>query len=106
MIHPLFSFYHRGFLSPEFRSDTSYLHAEIAWTYDGQVIHGTNMLTIADCRRSVQLEFFLGNPDARKESLEKIQLMVDVLTEFRDALKSQIDLIEKAPIKGSRNKVK
>jgi hypothetical protein len=99
MTHPLFSFYHRGFLTPDYRSDTSYIHAEIECTYDGKVIHGTNVLTIADCRRSIQLEFFLGNPDARKESLEKIQLMVDVLTEFRDALKYQIDLIEKAPIR-------
>jgi len=53
------------------------------------------MLTIADCRRRVQLEFFLGTKQARRRSLRKIDLLINVLTKFRDALAKEIALIEK-----------
>ena len=53
------------------------------------------MLTIADCRRRIQLEFFLGTKQARRRSLRKINLLIDVLTRFRDALIKERDLIEK-----------
>jgi hypothetical protein len=53
------------------------------------------MLTIADCRRRIQLEFFLGTKQARRISLAKINLLIDMLTKFRDALANEIALIEK-----------
>ena len=53
------------------------------------------MLTLADCRRRVQLEFFLGTKRARRNSLRKINLLIDVLTRFRTALLKEIELIEK-----------
>jgi hypothetical protein len=52
------------------------------------------MITIADCRRRIQLEFFIGTKRARRISLAKINLLIDVLTEFRDALTKEIALIE------------
>jgi hypothetical protein len=42
------------------------------------------------------LEFFLGTKHRRRASLAKIDLLLDVLTEFRDALKREIELIENA----------
>jgi hypothetical protein len=54
------------------------------------------MLTLADCRRRIQLEFFLGTRRERRLSLAKINLLIKVLTAFRDALLREIDLIEKA----------
>jgi hypothetical protein len=44
------------------------------------------MLTIADCRRRIQLEFFLGTVRARRESLRKLDLLLQVLGSFRNAL--------------------
>ena len=52
------------------------------------------MLTIADCRRRIQLEFFLGTKTARRISLKKLNLLIDVLTRFREALIKEHDLIE------------
>jgi hypothetical protein len=61
----------------------------------GEYPWGTNMLTIADCRRAVQLEFFLGTRRARKVSLAKIDLLIKILTSFRTALAKEMALIEK-----------
>jgi hypothetical protein len=60
------------------------------------------MLTIADCRRRIQLEFFLGTKQARRRSLRKINLLIDVLTRFRDALIKERDLIEKGERRGPK----
>ena len=54
------------------------------------------MLTIADCRRRIQIEFFLGTRRARRVSLAKINLLIDILTQFRNALEKENTLIEKA----------
>ena len=60
------------------------------------------MLTIADCRRRVQLEFFLGTKTARRISLKKINLLIEVLTRFRDALVTESTLIEKVKNHGNK----
>ena len=52
------------------------------------------MVLIADCKRVVQLEFFLGSKRDRRISLAKIDLLIDVLTQFRRALAKEISLIE------------
>ena len=57
---------------------------------------GHYMLTMADCRRRIQFEFFLGTKRARRISLAKINLLIDILTAFRDALTKEIALIEKS----------
>lgn len=52
------------------------------------------MLTIADCRRRIQLEFFLGNAKARKQSLAKLNLLTTTLVRFGHALLTEIKAIE------------
>jgi len=52
------------------------------------------MLTMADCRRRIQLEFFLGTIRARRESLRKIDLLIRQLELFRTALRTEAGLIE------------
>jgi hypothetical protein len=52
------------------------------------------MLTMADCRRRIQLEFFLGTLRARRESLRKIELLIKQLEQFRTALRTEAGLIE------------
>jgi hypothetical protein len=84
----------RLFLNPVSTGQTSYVLAEVESSQDGGYKWGHYMLTLADCRRRVQLEFFLGTKDARRLALKKINLLIDVLTRFRDALQKEIDLIE------------
>ena len=84
----------RLFLNPVSTGQTSYVLAEVESSQDGGYKWGHYMLTLADCRRRVQLEFFLGTKDARRLALKKIDLLIDVLTRFRDALQKEIDLIE------------
>ena len=52
------------------------------------------MLTVADCHRSIRLEFFLGTKPQRKRSLRKINLIISSLGRFRDALNAEADLID------------
>ena len=52
------------------------------------------MLTMADCRRRIQLDFFLGTVRARRESLRKIDLLVEQLEQFRTTLRTEAGLIE------------
>jgi len=95
MAVPIFSFRKRSFLNPVSTDQTSYIHAVVESTRDGEYPWGTNMLTIADCKRIIQLEFFLGTKRARKVSLAKIDLLIRILTSFRAALAKEIASIEK-----------
>ena len=92
----------RSFLNPISTGETSYVLAEAESSNNGEYKWGVYLLTIADCRRRIQLEFFLGTKRARLRSLRKINLLILVLTRFRDALVKEIELIEKA----SKGKVK
>jgi hypothetical protein len=69
--------------------------AEVESSDKGKERFGNYLLTIADCRRSIRLEFFLGTEENRRRSLKKINLLIDTLIRFRDALKRESDLIEK-----------
>lgn len=96
MAIPIISFRKRSFLNPVSTDQTSYVHAVVESSRDGEYPWGTNMLTIADCRRSVQIEFFLGTRRSRRVSLAKIDLLINILTRFRTALAKEIAAIEKA----------
>ncbi len=89
------SFRKRSFLNPVSTDQPSYIHAVVESSRDGEHPWGTNMLTIADCRRVVQLEFFLGSRRERRASLAKIDLLIRILTSFRAALANEIAAIEK-----------
>ncbi len=95
MAIPIISFRKRSFLNPVSTDQTSYVHAVVESTRDGEYPWGTNMLTIANCKRVIQLEFFLGTRRSRRIALQKIDLLLKVLTAFRDALAKEIALIEK-----------
>ena len=62
------------------------------------------MVILADCNHVIKLEFFLGTKKARRNALAKINLLIDVLTRFRDALVKQIELIEKENRRGQSSK--
>ena len=83
----------RGFLTSVSTGHTSYILAEVESSRGGEYKWGHYMLTIADCRRRVQLEFFLGTLRARRESLRKIDLLLKVLGSFRTALLAEAQAI-------------
>src|SRR5215217_6878323 len=76
----------RMFLASVSSGTTSYILAEVESSRGGEYKWGHYMLTIADCRRRIQLEFFLGTVRARRESLRKLDLLLNVLGSFRNAL--------------------
>jgi hypothetical protein len=85
----------RAFLDPVSTNHTSHILAHVEDSHGGTEKHGDNLIFLADCRRSIMLEFFLGNARARKLSLRKIDLLINVLASFRDALAKEIAAIEK-----------
>ena len=87
----IYAFSKRAFLNPASTHLTSYIQAYVQ-TGDKW---GDNTVLIADCKRVVQLEFFLGTKRHRRISLAKIDLLIDILTQFRSALAKEITLIEK-----------
>src|SRR5687767_3113806 len=94
---PIYAFEKRTFLSPASTHLTSYIQAHVETGNEAPYNKwGDNMVIIADCKHAIQLEFFLGTRPARRISLTKINLLIDVLTQFRDTLANQIALIEKA----------
>src|SRR5690242_10254242 len=67
----------RSFLNPTTTGHTSYVLVEAESSKNGEYKWGTYMLTIADCRRRIQLEFFLGTKKARRISIAKINLLIE-----------------------------
>lgn len=91
----LFTLRKRAFLNPASTGQTSYVLVEVESSHAGKYQWGTNMVTIADCRGRVQLEFFLGTKRQRRLAVAKIDLLIKVLIAFRDALLNEIAQIEK-----------
>lgn len=103
-MEPTFSFRKRAFLSPVSTGHTSYILAEIESSHEGGNKWGHCMVTLADCRRRIQLEFFLGTKRSRRVSLAKIDLLINVLTVFRERLREEANMIEayREPSKGDK----
>jgi hypothetical protein len=89
----IFSHRKRSFLCSISTGHTSYILTEIESSRAGEYKWGTCMLTMADCRRRIQLEFFLGTKRARRESLRKIDLLIKQLEGFRTQLRKEAGLI-------------
>ena len=83
----------RVFLASVSTGHTSYILAEVESSRGGEYKWGHYMLTIADCRRRIQLEFFLGTVRARRESIRKLDLLLKVLGTFRNALLKEAQAI-------------
>ena len=91
----LFTFRKRSFLDPISTGHTSYILAEVESSDNGSYEFGNYLITMADCRRAIRLEFEIGNARNRRLSLKKIDLLIDVLARFRDAIQTEIEAIEK-----------
>ena len=99
----------RTFLASASTGHTSYILTEVESSRGGEYKWGHCMVTIADCRRRIQLEFFLGTVRARRESLKKLDLLLKVLGSFRSALLAEAQAIteyERAAKRGVTKKLK
>jgi len=96
MPDPVMTFRKRAFLDPASTDHTSYILAIVESSREGEYQWGTNMVYVADCRKQISLEFFLGTKRHRRLALRKINLLLKTLTAFRDALTKEIALIEKS----------
>jgi hypothetical protein len=88
-----FSYRRRTFLAPPSTGFTSYVLAEVESSDGGAYKCGHNVLALADCRRRIELEFLLDTARLRRQSLAKVDLLVEVLTQFRAALAAEAQLI-------------
>lgn len=92
----IYSFRKRAFLNPVSTNHTSYILAHVEDSKEGTEKYGANLIILADCEDKIELEFFLGNARSRRLSLKKINLLISVITSFRDALVKEIELIDNA----------
>lgn len=95
MSNPLDAFRRRAFLNPVSTDYTSHILAIVQSTNGGGNEWGTNLIYIADSERSIRLDFIIGTKTHRRRSLAKINLLIDILTGFRNALRKEIELVDK-----------
>ena len=84
----------RVFLNPISLSAPSFIQAVADSSDEGTYLLGNYVLIIGDCHRNVMLEFNLSNAQQRKMSLDKIDRIVKVVNEFREAIHSEAKLIK------------
>lgn len=71
----------------------SYVIAEVESSHGGEYNCGHYMITLADCRRQIALEFPLATARSRRQSLAKIDLLLEVFVAFGTALQKEAQLI-------------
>jgi len=85
----------RVFLNPISTGSTSFIQATAESSFNGEDPLANYVLIIADCHRRIMLEFALSSAHMRKHSLAKIDRLLKVVNEFRDAIHAEAELIEK-----------
>src|SRR5258705_6070974 len=86
----------RTFLMPASSGIPSYVLVEVESSNGGEYKGGHYMITLADCRRQIQLEFPLATARDRRHSLAKIDLLLEVFIAFGTALQEEAQLIADA----------
>lgn len=89
----------RAFLNPVSTGQPSFVFAVADSSNGGKEVTGNYLLTVADCRRMVELEFPLTSRRLRKQSLAKIDLLAEIINQFKDAIHTEAELIEQQPKK-------
>jgi hypothetical protein len=89
-----FTYRKKTFLAPA-PGDTSSILLEAEDSEGGKKKSGHYMVSITDSRHRVDLDFYLGTATHRKQSLAKLDLLINCLTEFRQALVAESNLIKK-----------
>lgn len=84
----------RAFLNPISTGQPSFVFAVAESSEGGKDESGNYVLTLADCKRMVELEFPLTSPRLRKQSLKKVDLLAKVINRFRDAVHAEAKLMD------------
>lgn len=84
----------RAFLNPISTGEPSFVFAVADSSKDGKHTIGNYVLTVADCKDIIELEFPLTSPRMRKQSLAKIDLLAEIVNGFRDAVHNEASLID------------
>ena len=85
----------RVFLNPISAGAPSFIQAVADSSDEGTYLLGNYIVIIADCDRRIMLEFALANAHQRSISLKKIDKLFKVISEFRDAVYAEADMIDK-----------
>src|SRR5258705_9174813 len=92
---PRYSYRKRVFVSPIATGSTAFIRIVVESSNHGTYTLGNYILTIADCRRIVELEFPLCTPRVRQQSLAKARVLARIINEFLEALCEEAGLIDK-----------
>src|SRR5688572_26197094 len=92
----------RVFLNPIKEGAPSFIQAVADDSDEGTYLLGNYLLIIADCERRIMLKFHVSSPKARKQARAKIDRLAQVVSNFRNALIREIELIDKADAQRSR----
>ena len=84
----------RAFLNPISTGQPSFVFAVADSSKGGKEANGNYVLTVADCRRMVELEFPLTSRRLRKQSLAKIDLLAQVINQFKSTIHTEAELID------------
>ena len=84
----------RAFLNPISTGQPSFVFAVAESSEGGKKTYGNYVLTVADCKRMIELEFSLASPRVRKQSLAKIDLLAEVINRFKDTIHAEAKLID------------
>ena len=85
----------RAFLNPITTGQPSFVFAVAESSEGGKKTYGNYVLTVADCKRMIELEFSLTSPRMRKQSLAKVDLLAEVINRFKDAIHTEAELIDR-----------
>lgn len=77
-----------GFICAQVEDSTSHEEDKHGWPWVDIE------LTLADCSRIVRFDFPLSTPADRRNSLRKIRILVDTLTEFEAAFEAEARIAE------------
>jgi len=85
----------RAFLNPISTGRPSFVFAVADSSEGGKKAYGNYVLTIADCKRMIELQFSLASPRVRKQSLAKIDLLAEIVNRLKDTIHTEADLIDR-----------
>ena len=85
----------RAFLNPISTGQPSFVFAVAESSEGGKKGDGNYVLTVADCKRMIELEFALTSPRMRKQSLAKIDLLAEIVNRLKDMIHAEAELIDR-----------
>ena len=91
----------RVFLNPISTGQPSFIFAVADSSEGGKKEYGDYVLTIADCKRMVELDFSLTCPRKRRQSLAKIDLLAEVVNRFKETMHAEAKLMDQRRAKAS-----